>query len=186
MTDGPAAVNRLVRQMARGQDAAMTPVVRSLSAFFLLAACGPMTIYHRPGVPVSRMQSDSTKCEVRALKDAPVANQIRQYPPIYHPGGQVCDGAGNCRVWPGYWTDGGFYTVDVNRDLRARVMDLCMAERGYRPVSLPTCPASVRAAVPPGQTKILPEITETSCVIRHDDGSWQIVTPIKATDSKKG
>lgn len=143
-----------------------------------LAGCGPLTLYHRPGVSVSRMQADSTECEVQALRDAPVANQVRQRPPIYFPGNRVCDGSGNCWVRPGYWAGGELYTVDVNRDLRARVTDMCMARRGYRPVSLPPCPGAVRAAVPARQTTVLPELTPKTCVIRYDGGGWQIVNPV--------
>ncbi|MFV0514021.1 MAG: hypothetical protein ACK5MY_10395 [Jhaorihella sp.] len=145
-----------------------------------IAGCGPMTIYHRPGVSVSRMQADSTECEVQALRDAPVANQVRQRPPVYFPGTRVCDGAGNCWVGPGYWAGGELYTVDVNRDLRARATDMCMARRGYSPVSLPPCSAAVRAAAPARQTTTLPDLTPRTCVIRYDGGGWQVVNPVAA------
>jgi len=73
----------------------MKPVVPLLIAGLMLAACAPLSIYYRSGVSVARMQTDQINCEVRALKDAPVANQIRQRPPVYFPGRQICH-AGGC------------------------------------------------------------------------------------------
>ena len=141
-----------------------------------LAACGPLSIFYKPGVSVARMQTDQTNCEVRALKDAPVANQIRQRPPIYFPGNRVCNAAGSCYYTPGYWVDGGVYTVDTNADLRRRVLAQCMGNKGYRPVEIPPCPASVSSQVPPAQTQKLPTLTEKTCAIKHQNGTWQIVT----------
>lgn len=151
--------------------------VLSLLVFALLvAACGPLSLYYRPGVSVTRMQTDQTNCEVKALRDAPVASQIRQRPPVYFPGRQICNSTGSCYYEPGYWLDGGVYTVDVNADLRGRVLTLCMAEKGYQPVDIPPCPSNVASAVPPAQTRTLPTLTQNSCVIRNQDGSWQIVS----------
>lgn len=156
----------------------MKPVLPVLSAVLLAGACAaPLSIYYRPGVSVSRMQTETTNCQVAALKDAPVANQVRQRPPVYFPGRQYCNAGGGCWYAPGYWVDGGIYTVDVNRDLRNQVEAQCMAKKGYRPVSLPNCSANVKAAAPPAATSTLPQISQNSCVIRYDNGSWQIVTP---------
>lgn len=166
-----------------GQNGAMKTFVKIIVGGLALAACGPLSIYYRPGVSVARMQTDQINCEVRALKDAPVANQIRQRPPIYFPGTRYCN-AGRCYVTAGYWASGGIYTVDVNADLRGRVQDQCMAQKGYQPVSVPRCSSSVSNVAPPRQTKTLPKLTESACAIRYEDGSWQIVNPIssKATE----
>ncbi len=174
MTEGTKAVKRIVFASGLRQDAGMK--TRLLFPLLLgLAACGPLSIYYKPGASVARMQTDQTNCEVSALKDAPVANQVRQRPPIYIPGNQVCNASG-CYYTPGYWIDGGIYTVDVNADLRSRVLTQCMARRGYRPVDIPPCPSSVASQVPPAQTQTLPTLSERSCSIRNKDGSWQIVT----------
>lgn len=149
-----------------------------------LTACDTgLSTYYRSGVSVSRMQTETTRCEVAALKDAPVANQIRQRAPIYFPGSQYC-GANGCYYRPGYWVDGGIYTVDVNSNLRARVLDMCMAQKGYQPVSLPACSAAVAKAAPPRATTTLPTLSETSCVIRYEGDAWQIVTPQVQTASE--
>lgn len=129
------------------------------------------------------MQNDATLCEVKALKDAPVANQVRQRAPVYFPGSQYC-GGGGCYYRPGYWVDGGIYTVDVNRDLRIRVQNMCMADKGYQPVSIPRCSANVAASVPAGRTRTLPPLSASSCAIANDDGSWQIVSTQQPTQAE--
>ena len=179
MPDAPDPVNSIVLRCALGHTVAMKPFM-PLSGFFLaLAACAPLSIYYRPGVSVSRMQTDQTNCQVSALAKAPVANQMRQRPPVYFPGQQYCTASG-CYSGPGYWVNGGYYTVDVNSDLRNRVEAQCMGAKGYQPVSLPLCSPGIKSSVAPAQTQTLPPLSEQSCSIRYDDGSWQIVTPISA------
>lgn len=144
-----------------------------------LAACDTsLTTFFKPGVSVSRLQTDQTRCEVDALKDAPVANEVRQRPPMYFPGRSVCNAGGQCWREPGYWVGGGFYTVDTNAGLRARVLDMCMADKGYKPVTIPACSAAVKQAAPRAQTTTMPKLTDTTCVIRYEDDTWQIVSPV--------
>ena len=150
----------------------MKAAVPLLALAVLLAACAPLRIYHKPGVPVARWQADTTRCEVQALRDAPVATQIRQEPPVFVPPRQICDKSGNCRTAGGYWIPGDIYTVDVNAGLRQRVETLCMAERGYSPVEIPRCPDGLTVR---GRTTVLPELTENSCFVRFDDGGIAIV-----------
>jgi hypothetical protein len=179
MTDASSPVNSIVLNFVFWLDAAMKPFATISLAAFALVACAPLSIYYRPGVSVSRMQNDQTNCQVHALKSAPVANEIRQRPPIFFPGRQIC-GAGGCYYTAGYWVDGGIYSVDVNSDLRGRVEEQCMAGKGYQPISVPLCSSAVKSAVPPKQTQTLPKLTEAACAIRYDDGSWQIVNPISS------
>lgn len=180
MTEAHWPVNSIVTAAGLRQNAAMKTLLRIVVLGLTAGACGPMSIYHRPGVSVSRMQTETTECQVQALRDAPVANHIRQRPPVYFPGGRVCNAAGACWERPGYWMGGEVYTVDVNADLRARVTDMCMARRGYQPVSIPPCGDAVRKAAPPRQTTTLPDLTANTCVIRYDGGGWQIVNPVAA------
>ncbi|MEO1733710.1 MAG: hypothetical protein AAFR45_08810 [Pseudomonadota bacterium] len=150
---------------------------RVLFAFLvpLLAACSPMSMYYKPGETVTKLNRDLTTCQVAALKDAPVANQIRQRPPVYYPGYRHCDGYGKCYQTPGYWADGGVYTVDVNKDLRTRVTDMCMGDRGYTLVEIPLCNEELKSRVVPANTTVLPDLTPSSCAIRNADGGFQIV-----------
>lgn len=141
-----------------------------------LVSCAPLTLYYKPGGEVSRMQTDSLGCETRALKDAPVANEIRQSAPLFYPGGQYCNGT-NCYYRPGYWIEGNIYTVDVNRSLRQRIEYQCMSNKGYQVVELQICNPSIAKAAGTAQTTRFPQLSETSCAIRNDDGSFQIVEP---------
>ena len=147
------------------------------------AGCGPVSIYYKPGESVTRLDTDRTGCQVAALRDAPVANQIRQNPPIYIPGARRCDAAGNCIQEPGHYVSGGFYTVDVNAPLRDRVEGMCMARKGYQPVQIPRCSQAVIDAAPKRATERLPQLTTSSCVIPYRDGTWQIVNPVRATSA---
>jgi hypothetical protein len=177
MAEGLETVNWFVFAGTVRQSALMFGLLTRLAPFALLAVagCAPLSIYYQPGVAVSRMQEDTTRCEVAALKDAPVATEIRQRPPVYFPGYPVCNGAGACTYMPGYWAPGGIYSVDLNADLRARVTDLCMAEKGYSPVTIERCPPGLDTAAPPGPTTTLPKLSAASCAIRLDDGGWRIV-----------
>ena len=141
----------------------------------VLAGCAPLSIYHKEGTSVSRMQSDLLSCEVAAAQDVPIATELRREPPYYVPGDRVCYSNGKCYLRGGYYIPGRVYTVDANRGLRSRVQTQCMADQGYSPVTLPQCSNAVARQVPPGVTKTLPALAEKNCVIRNDDGTWQIV-----------
>ncbi|MEX0339355.1 MAG: hypothetical protein AB3N11_09980 [Arenibacterium sp.] len=145
----------------------------SIVLILFLGACGPVATFYREGAPVTRLNSDQTACEVAALKDAPVANEIRRSPPIFYPPRQVCNSSGACYTRPGYWVEGPIYTVDVNKGLRARVLNSCMAKKGYSLVSLPRCTQSTALQT----TARLPPLTSESCVIPGRDGLNQIVSP---------
>lgn len=146
---------------------ALVPVV--------LSGCVPLSIYYREGVSVTRAERDTLACEVKALKDAPVANQIRVTPPRWVPGRRSCNSAGQCTVYPGYYLPGRTYTVDANAGLRKRVEVQCMATKGYAPVDIPACPDRIVRAAPPGVTATLPALTPQSCVIKNTNGTYQIV-----------
>ncbi|MDW4497790.1 hypothetical protein R5H30_07345 [Sulfitobacter sp. D35] len=143
----------------------------------LLTACAPLTTYYREGVEVSRLATDQTNCEIKALQQVPPSNQIRREAPYYVPGRRSCNDRGDCRVYGGYWIPGDVYTVDVNRGLRERAETLCMAEQGYSRVTLPDCAPGVAQSVAPASTTRLPPLRQGSCAIRRGGGRWQIVTP---------
>lgn len=146
------------------------------TALAILPSCAPLRLYYKPGVEVSRMQSDSLKCETRAVKDAPVANEIRQRPPMFYPGGNYCNASG-CYSRPGYWVEGNIYTVDVNLGLRQRIEQSCMADIGYQLIELQNCKTSIAKAAGTTPTTRLPRLSQNSCAIRNKDGSFQIVEP---------
>ena len=138
----------------------------------LLVACSnDVNTFYRSGVQVAKLESDMLDCEVDALAAAPVAFQIRQssssvFVSSYYCGAFCAGGTWNSSV----------YSVDVNKDLRNRVMQQCMAERGYSPATVSKCPDSVTRQVQPGVTNVLPDLTPESCVIDNKDGTFQLVT----------
>lgn len=148
-----------------------------LVPLMVLSSCGPLSLYYREGETVSRLQKETTQCQLSAVKEVPVANQIRQSPPTYWPGRTYCDGRGRCYQSPGWWQPGRVYTVDVNQGLRNTVEAQCMAEKGFRPVSLPPCKQNVKSVVPLARTTTLPPLNSASCFVKFDDGSFQIITP---------
>lgn len=175
MTDGRNRVNSIVNPKDFRQSCHMKTRIATLILTLALPACAPLTLYYKAGTPVATQQRDTTACEVLALRDAPVANQVRRTPPTYVPPRRVCNSAGACSTTGGYYLPGEVYTVDVNAPLRKRVETQCMADRGYSPTSIPACPAGVKQAAPVGTTSTLPRLTPKSCAIRNSDGSFQIV-----------
>ncbi|MGD1884256.1 MAG: hypothetical protein ACFB11_18340 [Paracoccaceae bacterium] len=146
-----------------------------LFACLTMTGCLPLSTYYKEGAPLSLVERDETTCQVKALRDAPVANVIRQRPSYYVPARKVCNSEGKCIVRGGYYRDGQIYTVDVNKGLRVKLERQCMADRGYAPVDIPACPNNVAEAAPPGVTTTLPRLSSSSCVIRRKGGQIQIV-----------
>lgn len=142
-------------------------ILAGLALLLSTAACGPVPVYYKQGAEVSRLQTDELVCQTQALKDAPVANEIRQRPPVFYPGRKVCHG-GNCYYYPGYWAEGGIYTVDVNTPLRQRLERSCMAAKGYQQIALKRCTQRNPAAVPGPR---LAPLSEAACAQRNRDGS---------------
>ncbi len=159
----------------------MKTVLRLLLPITVLSSCtGPLSLYYREGESVSRLQSETTQCQVQAVNEVPVATQVRQSPPTYWPGRSYCDGRGRCYRSPGWWQPGQIYTVDVNQGLRNEVEAQCMAKKGFRPVSLQPCKQSEKANVPAVPTTTLPPLTTQSCYVKYDNGSFQIISPGQA------
>lgn len=152
------------------------PVLGGLGlAALVLAACGPLGLYHKAGTPVATMNSTLTDCEVEALAKVPTDQRIERDPIRIVPR-RICDSAGNCTVV--YDRVGGeVRTYDANAGLRQRVLNQCMTNKGYTYVTLPACPQAIRNAAPAGATTVLPRLAPNSCAIRNGDGTWQIVTP---------
>ncbi len=156
----------------------MKTVLRLLLPVMALSACdSPLSLYYREGESVSRLQTETTQCQLQAVQDVPVATQVRQSPPTYWPGRTYCDGRGHCYRSAGWWQPGQVYTVDVNQGLRDEVEALCMAQKGFRPVSLPPCKQSVRSSASNVPTTTLPPLTTQSCYVKLDNGAFQILNP---------
>ncbi|MEP2642757.1 hypothetical protein [Roseobacter sp.] len=178
MADGIWWVNSIVL-FGVGWHCARMKLLRSYgicgAALAGLMACAPLSIYHREGAEVARMNADLLTCQVDALAQVPVNTQIRQDPPIYVPARRHCNADGVCHTRGGFFEPGIRYSVDVNADLRDQVTQSCMTAQGYAPVTLPNCPGGVARAAPKANTAVLPRLSDRSCAIKYRDGGWQIV-----------
>ena len=147
--------------------------------FLGVVACGPLPVYYNAGSDQTRTNGDTLTCKVNALKDAPVANQIRQRPPVYYPGRQYCNDGG-CWTSPGYWVDGGTYTVDVNLGLRSQLEQRCMGQKGYRRLELPRCTKEQIAALQslPGSARRDAGLPENACAVLQSNGNTVILPPL--------
>lgn len=125
--------------------------------FALTAACVVQTqsetLIWREGVDFSTRQNDYTNCEVASLQQVPRAIATAQTPIVrtpqttFSPATTRCYGAGNmvnCTTTPaivsgGQVSGGQIYSYDANGDLRQRVLEQCMINKGYQLVTLPPC-----------------------------------------------
>jgi hypothetical protein len=137
-------------------------------------SCVPLSTYYRAGVSPARLQSDTTNCDVRALRDAPVVLKTQVSPPVWVPPRQTCSAANVCTTSPGYYQPGNVYQVDVNKSLRSRVTSQCMAAKGYTPAQIQPC-KNGSATVPATGAATLPPLTDRSCFLRNSDGTLRIL-----------
>ncbi|NCQ23465.1 MAG: hypothetical protein COW54_16830 [Rhodobacteraceae bacterium CG17_big_fil_post_rev_8_21_14_2_50_63_15] len=177
MTDGPTLVNCFVLTTPRRYIERMKPATRSLAlACAVLAACAPPTLYHKPGASPALIQSTLTSCEVAALREVP--RDIRTvFIPAQYSTLPFCNHFGACFPRTTMIQPARTESYDANAALRARVTDQCMAQAGFRPVSLRQCdPDQVRGAdLPPDTAQ--PALGANSCALRLPSGQWRIVTP---------
>ncbi|MFT6025474.1 MAG: hypothetical protein ACI9PY_003612 [Ascidiaceihabitans sp.] len=136
--------------------------------------CLPLTTYYRAGVSPVQQQSDITTCEVNALRDAPVRLQTKVSPPVWVPPRQTCTAPNVCTTYAGYYQPGNVYQVDVNKGLRDRVQNQCMASKGYAPAQIKPCKKGT-ATVPTSGASTLPPLTDRSCFLRNSDGTLRIL-----------
>lgn len=110
----------------------------------LLSGCepGPGAFYLQQDATAGRTRSDITQCEVEAVNTVPAAI-VQSVSPIYRtPDRTTCRETAlgiHCTTMPGMTYGGNVSTIDRNEDLRSRVLNQCMASRGYDLVTLPHC-----------------------------------------------
>lgn len=138
-----------------------------------LSGCAGVQTYYAEGVSLATRDRDIALCERAAVQDFPVEQAIRTRPRVFHPGRQICDAEGRCVLEPGHWTGGEIYTVDLNRDARARAVVGCMGGRGYTLISLPSC----NLDGPVAASTVMPRLTEGTCAISRRGTTPYIVNP---------
>ncbi|MEL7132208.1 MAG: hypothetical protein AAGK77_07340 [Pseudomonadota bacterium] len=148
--------------------------IATIALPLVLSGCLPLSTYYAEGVSFAQFERDNTNCDVRALRDAPVATKVRYGPPRYI-SRRHCNHQGHC-FNRGFWVPGEVYSIDINADLRARVKGQCMGDLGYRPVEIPACPQGVAEAAPPGPSSTLPRLNGRSCAIKTGGGRFRVVT----------
>ena len=138
-----------------------------------LAACAPPPLYYKAGAAPGQVTALRTSCEVAALREVPRDIRTTYIPPRYMPhyylGPYGHYHRGFVLIEPGRTE-----SYDANAELRARVVDQCMAEAGFRPVRLPACAPDTPA---PDPDSAQPPLGPTSCARRLPGGGWQVVTP---------
>lgn len=150
-----------------------------MQRFVWLALCGALlsgcnyTLYHQAGKTIEDRERDLVRCDVRALKQAPVATEIRYTAPVQRER-KICidQKKKETCVTEHYWTKPEPYTVDVNQELRSRVKEQCMHDKGYHEVSLPRCERGQAVAL----SARMPGLGPQSCVIRTQSGALQVAT----------
>ncbi len=132
-------------------------------------SCGPVVVYHKDRTSFATLEQDLLACEVQALRDAPVANEIRQAAPVFHPGRRVCRKDGSCYHTGGYWREGHIYTVDTNKGLRSRLVQSCMIQNNYAQIEAQRCPPGTVRPPKDAIGRLTPPASDT-CAISVKNG----------------
>ena len=176
MTEGPTLVNCFVLTTASLYTVAMRLLKRApVLALAALIACAPPALYYKPGASPVQIESNLTNGEVAALGKVPRDIRTRFIPAQYSTR-TYCNSYGRCYPRTYLVQPARTESYDANAALRGRVTEQCIAEAGYRPVSLPQCdPAEVRLATLPADPA-QPPLGPGSCALRLPSGKWRIVT----------
>ncbi|SFP60293.1 hypothetical protein [Tranquillimonas alkanivorans] len=142
-----------------------------LTACTLLGGCAAYDGYYREGAPVAQLDADLLECRVSAVQRVPPNTQIRTTPISRTPVVTRCNDDGTCVTTGGEVTGGNTYSYDANAGLRTRVLNQCMAARGYRRVELPYCAGDAPPLVPAR----LPALTPATCAVRTAGGGVAFV-----------
>ncbi|SEM15966.1 hypothetical protein SAMN05443999_11438 [Roseovarius azorensis] len=177
MTDGPTLVNCFVLTATSFYTAAMQLLKHGPAVLLAaLTACAPPALYYKPGASPAQVESNLTNCAVAALDRVPRDIRTRFIPAQYSTR-TYCNSYGRCYPRTYLVQPARTESYDANAALRGRVTEQCMAEAGYRPVSLPQCdPAEVRLSALPADPA-QPPLGPGSCALRLASGKWRIVTP---------
>lgn len=130
----------------------------------LLAGCGPVIAFDKPGTSVARLGQDLSGCEAQAFQLAPPnvvqqTNWRRTYD--YRP---VCID-GKCGYIRDYRYVPETRSVDLNAGLRRDQTLACMQSRGYGVTELPRCTTNSGAKTGITAQTQLASVSETACVV---------------------
>lgn len=142
-----------------------------------LLACGPSSLYeayqqgaplhnvaYKAGVTPAAIARDQVNCRAEAAREVPQNIRVSTTPLRVSNGRITCreiDGEKFCRQGEPRVSGGETKTRDLNAGLRVDYFGQCMADRGYRFVSLPPCPAGIAVTSQLGDP--LPALGATTC-----------------------
>lgn len=123
------------------------------------------TLWKTGATPLERL-SDDNACSLQALSAAPRSLSTTATPVFTTPSNVQCTTYGsitNCQQYGGQTLGGNQSIVDLNAELRERVYQQCMAEKGYASTNLPVCSSDQRqfpiilktSAVTPSASNVL-------------------------------
>ncbi|TCT43061.1 hypothetical protein [Martelella mediterranea] len=122
-----------------------------LSMGLALVACqtGPLNVLYKEGSTRSQRQEAYDQCVIKALKEVP-QNMVTEVSGGYSMPGYVdCDTDGNqtyCTEVGGYTTPITSQSYDTNRNLRSRVINRCLEDKGYAAIQRPVCDSKTERA----------------------------------------
>ena len=144
----------------------------------MLLACVPQSIYYKEGASYPDIDRASTDCQVKAAQSVPVNTQIGTTSTYTTPVQTSCyagyGGYVSCNSSGGQTYGGDVYSYDANSNLRNRVANQCMQQKGFRLIELPTCTAAKAQA---GVSQKLPQLNANSCVTKSTNGGLIVISP---------
>ena len=140
-----------------------------------LCGCETKTVSYQAGTSFVQAERDAIDCEVQALQRLP-ATATSDWVTVQEPDTVKCDSKGQCEVISGGRTRKRM-DVDTNAARRDAAQTRCLADRGYREISLPTCPLSVYQSLPPTLTGVMPPLTANTCYVDRRNVGIQIFNP---------
>lgn len=149
----------------------------------LLSGCAAPTVplWFQANKPHVSSLSHDLDCQVEAAQKVPVSNQTYSTPSLVTPTHLSCNPSTNsCVSYGGQHIGGQINTVDVNADLRAKVIRQCMAKKGWQLVVLPNCSTANYSSylAAPDQYRAPKSVTSGSCaVLDPNTKQWVIFTP---------
>jgi hypothetical protein len=169
-------------------------IFASFPVFTLMLACAaqmtPEQLYkagkpfsmsfYKNGATSTTLESEKLDCEVSAARRVPQNMQVNTTPTYTTPTYTTCNNIGYstfCNTTGGQTYGGQTYSVDANADLRQRAFSQCMAQKGWRSVSIPPCPEGVTPAQLTLSGNRLPRLSQGTCFIAKN--GMQVIGNLK-------
>ena len=117
----------------------------ALTTLLTLAGCqaGPLDVLYKEGSTRSERQLAYDQCFISALKEVPQNMVTEVSGGDWIPGVVRCNTDSNnnttCGEIGGYTTPIDSYSYDTNKKLRDRVIDRCLADKGFSTIVRPVC-----------------------------------------------